>query len=349
MNNDRMRVLAGLPVPPPKVVVVETVAEVVAENVMQGKTLVNKHTGQPVREGDVIVFRGSKLTIERIMLPQSAEGTGRIAVSEVDDSIGYSESEYTPEQLDLMFMTFEGVENSPAAEVVIEAEAVKVEDKAPELDAKAENKTSGVKVPADVTAAINSRIAELKQSIKQYNDKGYNDGGVKPNAIEALEKIAADLKLEDGLTVANVFYGTLMSPITDLFPPKVVKFLHTAPKAVKEGVDDRDGIYKTLEGIAMLTSRSRSHAQVIYDSKLRTDVLRDKMSALSMINLVTQGYLAFDGDSYIMEVGLTEAGLNFMRDSGRLPDYPDNRVLRGLPNQSALIEVVRNAAAAAFG
>ena len=114
-------------------------------------------------------------------------------------------------------------------EVVVEAEAdeAKVEDKAPALDTKAENKTSKVKVPADVTSAITSRIAELKQSIAQYNEKGYNDGGVKVNAIEALEQIAANLKLEDGLTSANVFYGTLMSPITDLFPPKVVKFLHS--------------------------------------------------------------------------------------------------------------------------
>ena len=111
--------------------------------------------------------------------------------------------------------------------VVAEAEEVKAEDKAPELDAKAEKKAAKVKVPADVTAAINARIAELKQSIAQYNEKGYDDGGVKLNAIEALEQIAADLKLEDGLTIANVFYGTLMSPITDLLPPKVVKFLHS--------------------------------------------------------------------------------------------------------------------------
>jgi hypothetical protein len=119
------------------------------------------------------------------------------------------------------------VEEVVADEVVVEAEEVKAEDKAPELDAKAEKKAVKAKVPADVTAAINSRIAELKQSIAQYNEKGYDDGGVKVNAIEALEQIAADLKLEDGLTIANIFYGTLMSPITDLLPPKVVKFLHS--------------------------------------------------------------------------------------------------------------------------
>ncbi len=129
-----------------------------------------------------------------------------------------------------------------AVEVVVaEAEEVKVDDKAPELNTKAEKAGSKVKVPADVTSAISSRIAELKQSIAQYNEKGYNDGGVKVNAIEALEQIAADLKLEDGLTIANIFYGTLMSPITDLLPPKVVKFLHSS--TVTEGKNVKIDLY----------------------------------------------------------------------------------------------------------
>jgi hypothetical protein len=110
---------------------------------------------------------------------------------------------------------------------VVESESADVAGTVPALDTKAEKKGKKVRVPADVTTAINQRISELKASIAQYNEKGYNDAGAKENAIEALEQIAANLKLEDGLMIANVFYGTLMSPITDLFPPKVVKFLHS--------------------------------------------------------------------------------------------------------------------------
>jgi hypothetical protein len=120
-----------------------------------------------------------------------------------------------------------------------ESVVVEAEDKAPELDTKAETAVKKVKVPADVTTAINTRISELKQSIAQDDDKGYNDGGVRSYAIDALEQIAANLKLDDGLTVANIFYGTLNSPVTSLLPPKVVKFLHAAPMTVKEAVTSK--------------------------------------------------------------------------------------------------------------
>lgn len=112
-----------------------------------------------------------------------------------------------------------------AADITVEAEEVVVESEetsTPELDNKEENKGTTVKVPADVSSAITKRISELKAAIAEFDD-----GGVKPNAIEALEQIAADLKLEDGHAKAALFYGTLMSPITDLFPPKLVKFIHS--------------------------------------------------------------------------------------------------------------------------
>ena len=158
-----------------------------------------------------------KAVVESVEL-ETVEAVEEVVIAEIEDV-----------ELDA------AVHGGEAVEVVAEAEV-----KTPELDAKAETATKKTKVPADVFSAISSRVAELKQSIAQYNDKGYDDGGVKNNAIEALEQIAANLKLEDGLTKASVFYGTLMSPITDLFPPKVVKFLHTAPKAVKEGKQEVD-------------------------------------------------------------------------------------------------------------
>lgn len=103
-----------------------------------------------------------------------------------------------------------------------------------ETDAK-ENKPVKVKVPSDIAKAITSRISELKAAIEEFDNKGYNDDSVKQNAIDALEQIASDLKQEDGKAKATVFIGTLMSPIIDLLPPKLVKFLHSAPtKPVKE-------------------------------------------------------------------------------------------------------------------
>lgn len=111
--------------------------------------------------------------------------------------------------------------------VAEEAEVKTVEDASPALEE--EKPAAKVKVPKDISAAIASRIAELKASIAEFNEKGYNDGGVKVNAIEALEQIAADLARPDGLLTANVYYGTLMSPIQNLLPPKVIKFIHTAP------------------------------------------------------------------------------------------------------------------------
>jgi hypothetical protein len=103
------------------------------------------------------------------------------------------------------------------------AEVAKVDDNVkPTLE-----KGKMVKVPADVTAAIKTRVSELKASIEEFDKKGYNDGSVKQNGIDALEKVLDDLKQEDGLLRASMYFATLMSPIQDLFPPKVVKFIHS--------------------------------------------------------------------------------------------------------------------------
>ena len=134
-------------------------------------------------------------------------------------------------------LTTEELANLTIHELDVEAEIVAAlaasiiaeESKEPELDNKEENAGKTSKVPSDVSSALNKRVSELKQSLARYGDKG-----AKQNAVDALEKIADLLKLEDGLTDAAVFYGTLMSPITDLFPPKVVKFIHAAPKKVAE-------------------------------------------------------------------------------------------------------------------
>ncbi len=84
-----------------------------------------------------------------------------------------------------------------------------------------------VKVPAEVKASVNKRISELKKSIEYYDQKGYNDQSQKQKAIDCLEKILDNLSTEDleGLKKAQIYFGTLMSPITDLFPANLINFL----------------------------------------------------------------------------------------------------------------------------
>jgi len=83
------------------------------------------------------------------------------------------------------------------------------------------------KTPAEVMTAINTRIKELEAAIDRYDEKGFNDGGVKPNAIEALEKIKEHLQKNDheGFMAAQIYFTTLMSPIWDLLPAQMVNYL----------------------------------------------------------------------------------------------------------------------------
>jgi hypothetical protein len=88
-----------------------------------------------------------------------------------------------------------------------------------------------VKIPKKLTTSINSKIKEIAASIDHYDEKGYNDGdgdnSNKIKAMDALEQIKSNLSLrtEEGMKQAQLFFLTLMSPITDLFPADVVNFL----------------------------------------------------------------------------------------------------------------------------
>lgn len=127
-------------------------------------------------------------------------------------------------------------ENCDAAEEIVELEEVSVEEvqesiqELEEVDEKVKGSDSDEKpsVPAAVTKAISTRIAELKDAINRFDEKGYNDGSVKQDAIDALEQIADNLKQENGITKANIFFNKQASMIQDLIPPAVVKFIHGA-------------------------------------------------------------------------------------------------------------------------
>lgn len=95
-----------------------------------------------------------------------------------------------------------------------------------------------IKIPQKVKAAVNARIAELKKSIEFYDEKGYNDDSQKQKAIDCLQQIMDDLEPSniEALKKAQVFYSTLMSPITDLIPSQLVLFLANA-ESLKEQED----------------------------------------------------------------------------------------------------------------
>lgn len=100
-----------------------------------------------------------------------------------------------------------------------------------------------VALPASVKAAAEKRIREIEQSIKDFDDKGYNDGaGANSNknkAIDAIEQILQNLSTNDleGYKQAQLFFLTLMSPITDLMPASLVNFLSSGGPG-PEGTDE---------------------------------------------------------------------------------------------------------------
>ena len=85
-----------------------------------------------------------------------------------------------------------------------------------------------VKTPSDVMSAIDKRIKELNSAIDRYDNKGYDDKSIKGNVVDALEQIKTNLKRGDmeGFVEAQMFFNTLMSPMWDMIPAQVVKYLY---------------------------------------------------------------------------------------------------------------------------
>lgn len=105
-------------------------------------------------------------------------------------------------------------------------------------DGVAQMQKSKMRVPSKVLSQLDQRINELKSAIAEYDDKGYNDGSVKQNAVDVLEKMKEHLKQGnlEGLKQATIYYGTLMSPITDLLPASLPVYLTTAANFTKTEV-----------------------------------------------------------------------------------------------------------------
>lgn len=98
------------------------------------------------------------------------------------------------------------------------------------IDSRTNNKKEKDKIPADVMAAVNKRKNELKNSIDKFDNKGYNDHSLKAQAIECIDKIVELINNDEtqsfnGKKSAQIYFGTLMGPLMDLLPAKLIKFI----------------------------------------------------------------------------------------------------------------------------
>lgn len=94
------------------------------------------------------------------------------------------------------------------------------------------------KIPSDVMDAIKQRKKELTDSIDKFDNKGYNDHSLKAQAIECIDKIVELINNDedaafDGVKSAQIYFGTLMGPLMDLLPAKLIKFITSATSPSK--------------------------------------------------------------------------------------------------------------------
>lgn len=96
-----------------------------------------------------------------------------------------------------------------------------------EFDPINSDENEKIYIPKEVISQTKLRIAEIKKSIEDYKQKGTTNHGEKENIIESLEKILNNLSSGNskGFKDAQILFLSLMSPITDLFPPVLINFL----------------------------------------------------------------------------------------------------------------------------
>ncbi|QDJ96394.1 hypothetical protein Xoosp13_208 [Xanthomonas phage Xoo-sp13] len=138
----------------------------------------------------------------------------------------------TPEQIAAMILEKDATTKAPE---------VDYQNAPKENDTKAKDLSTKIRLPSSVKSVVKSRIQELEAAIVAYDDKGFDNDGVKQNAVDALNQILENVAAGDaeGIKKAQVYFSTLMSPITTFFPPQLVNWLANALNSyVKEGKDD---------------------------------------------------------------------------------------------------------------
>lgn len=99
------------------------------------------------------------------------------------------------------------------------------------------DKNSKIKVPKEVKDEAKKQIADIQKSIDEFEKVTKNTGtaDIKKNTIDCINQLLEILEggtLED-LKKAQIFYNTLMNPITVLLPNLLVKFLMEPKHFVK--------------------------------------------------------------------------------------------------------------------
>jgi hypothetical protein len=107
-------------------------------------------------------------------------------------------------------------------------------DNKPEMDSRlgiAQDERTAVEVPQEVMSQIDMRIKELQDSMTKYDQNTYmNQYSNKQKTIDSLEFIKDKLKDCDmeKFKEIQIYYSSLTSLFTNLFPAKLVDFIHDA-------------------------------------------------------------------------------------------------------------------------
>jgi len=97
------------------------------------------------------------------------------------------------------------------------------------------DKNSKIKVPNDVKQEAKKQIKDIEKSITEFDKAAKTDNSTKNKTIDSINHV---LEILDGGTLedlkkAQVYYSTLMNPITNLFPNLLVKFLADPKNFIK--------------------------------------------------------------------------------------------------------------------
>lgn len=111
------------------------------------------------------------------------------------------------------------------------------EKKTPFEASKEQDLNTKISVPNNIFSQIDKRIAEIQKSMDEFDKTKYSEPfSYKENAKDALEKMKEFLKQGNlhGYKEAIMYYGSLGSHISNLFPARLVNFIHTGMEKYKE-------------------------------------------------------------------------------------------------------------------
>lgn len=186
-----------------------------------------------------------------------------------------------------------------------------------------------IKVPAAVKSAVTARIRELNAAIAKYDEKGYNDKSIKAQAVECLEQLMKDLSSNDleGVKKAQIYLGTLMSPLTDFFPPQIINWLANAYNPLVKESEYKSPEEREKEVYADQTEARRKWHAAYADELKKFDPRVDKIirhefpNDSNLVLIAKIAYLEYFNDfiKYIDDVPF--AGVKLNADEHKAAQY----------------------------